>query len=144
MALQSQCFTTGQHDFLVPDWLMMLMMSSTNGGSKIKNFCPILADKWEPIYCDTRQCPQIKSVSCSYKPKQAVLNVPHVRVNRWLLPATGPLRGACLNFFRLLFLTSPAFLPSPNWQVELTTSTVNTGQHYTTKKLCYRMKWKEG
>ena len=28
----NQCWTTGQSDFLVRDWLMMLMMSSTNGG----------------------------------------------------------------------------------------------------------------
>ena len=32
-----QCWTTGQSDFLVRDWLMMLMMSSTSGGSENAN-----------------------------------------------------------------------------------------------------------
>ena len=32
-----QCWTTGQSDFLVRDWSMMLMMSSTSGGSENAN-----------------------------------------------------------------------------------------------------------
>ena len=45
-----QCWTTGQSDFLVRDWLMMLMMSSTNGGLERHKVRLVLVDEFLSVY----------------------------------------------------------------------------------------------
>ena len=50
VALQSQCFTTCQSDFLTLDWLMMLMMSSNYGGLETHKFRLILVSEFISLY----------------------------------------------------------------------------------------------
>ena len=45
-----QCLTTGQSDFLGRDWLMMLMMSSTDGGFERRKFRLVLVDEFPGFY----------------------------------------------------------------------------------------------
>ena len=42
----NQCWTTSQSDFLVRDWLMMLMMSLTNGGFERRKVRLVLVDEF--------------------------------------------------------------------------------------------------
>ena len=39
-------------DFLERDWLMMLMMSSTNGGLERRKYSLVLVDEFPGFYCE--------------------------------------------------------------------------------------------
>ena len=46
----NQCWITSQSDFLVRDWLMMLMMSSTNGGFERRKARFVLVYEFLSVY----------------------------------------------------------------------------------------------